>query len=141
MTVRQAHSLPDRNDDRGPRPDTMITMLGLSKLFAGLTLVALPGTMAQTWFGAGRNSPPLRITLRSLGARDLAIAAGLLTSTDRLPWLWASVLADSADASASVIALRVLPPTRLIPAVLLALSAATSGAIAAQHMVATRPGR
>ena len=69
-------------------------------------LIAAPGREAGGWIGS--DDPPTHVLARCLGARDIVLGAGLVVAVahDRDPatWLAGSVLADAADATATLAA-------------------------------------
>lgn len=79
----------------------------------GATLVATPSLVARTWLGPDGRSAATKVALRAMGARDLAIGVGGLRAIDRgesvAPWLLAGIVADAADAGATLLAFRHLP--------------------------------
>ena len=74
--------------------------LGWFSIGLGLAEVATPGLVARI---AGTRKRPLLMSL--FGMREIAAAAGILTSEDPTPWLWSRVLGDLLDLSAVGIAL------------------------------------
>lgn len=108
----------------------MVRCLAGARIALGVGLVLAPGLAARTWFGSDERG--LRLVLQSIGARDLALGAGLLAANgDAGRWLAAGVAADVVDAVASARAVGELPPARIAPGTLLAVAFATAGTWAA----------
>ena len=67
------------------------------------------------WVGRPAGRPHGRALSRAVGARDLAIGAGLLTAIgsgrSAGPWLLAGLIADTADLTATLADRDGLPPT------------------------------
>jgi hypothetical protein len=102
----------------------------------GVGLVVAPGLAARTWFG--EDDASTRLLLRSIGARDVALGAGLLRSDDARPWLTAGIVADAVDAVASLRAAGDVPAAKLLPGTALAALFVGLGALERQR-AAARP--
>ena len=112
------------------RRTTASSLLGWSRVGLGAALVLAPGIAARTWFGEDTSAQ--RLLLRSIGARDLALGAGLLAAPDRQPWLLAGVGADLVDAAASARSVGAIPASKIGPGIALAVAFAAVGAAAAR---------
>jgi hypothetical protein len=95
----------------------------------GVVSLLVPGVVARAMMGADGDSGGTRLLLRVVGARDLALGAGVLAALDRgaplRGWLRASAVADGLDAAGSLLVRHHLRPT-VFPA---AAGAATVGAL------------
>jgi hypothetical protein len=68
------------------------------------------------------------LLFRSIGARDLALGAGLLTAApSATAWSRAGTAADACDVAASLVALGPIPARRLLPGTLLAIAFVAAG--------------
>lgn len=111
-------------------PTLLAKLLAGGRVAIGLALFVAPRQAARRWVGDEVDETGTRMALRGLGARDVALGAGLLASledgasTDR--WLEAGAVADLADAAAVVLA-RDERPTEVV----LATLAVAGGAAAA----------
>jgi hypothetical protein len=100
--------------------------------------VALPGTSAGTWIGPVAKDPAVKVMVRAMGARDLAIGAGTMHAlgegSPARMWSLAGAASDLVDAVATLLAFRHLGARRAIPVVLIAASAAVAGYVASEHV-------
>jgi hypothetical protein len=96
-------------------------LVGLNRIFLGAVLLTSPGFAARTWLGANGEHPGTALLFRSIGARDVALGAGLLTAeADDTSWSRAGTVADACDVVGSLLALGAVPARRLMPGTLLA---------------------
>jgi hypothetical protein len=106
-------------------------LLACGRIGIGLALFAAPRTAARLWLG-DEGSAAAGVLARGLGARDLAIGIGTLVALDGEdhhvdPWLDAAVAADTADATATLLARRELDTRVVVGTMAVALGAAASG--------------
>jgi hypothetical protein len=77
-------------------------MLAWARIGVGAVLFLMPGKAARMWMGREQADFPTNMMVRGLGARDLAIGAGLATALESggraSSWLQAGAAADAADA-------------------------------------------
>ena len=105
--------------------------LGLSggRIAIGVVSLIAPGLVGRAMMGPVGDSGAMRLLLRVVGARDLALGVGVLVALDRdapvRGWLRASMLVDGLDAAASLLARHHLRPA-VFPA---AAGAASAGAL------------
>ena len=104
---------------------------GIGRALIGASLIAAPTVATRSWLGA--DGPAAKVLGRALGARDLALGAGLLWALGRdepaHAWLVAAVLADGVDAGATLLGWSDLPPAGR--AAVLALAAGSAVQMAA----------
>ncbi len=85
---------------------TLTAAFALARLTFGAGLVAAPGKVASGWIGADASRAPVRIVVRGVGARDIALSAGTLATlsdADALQaWLAGAVLSDLCDVAATL---------------------------------------
>jgi hypothetical protein len=78
------------------------------RLAFGVGLIAAPGRTASGWLGSDARRAPTQVAVRGLGARDIAlsagVAAGALERGALRPWLAACVACDLSDIAATVAA-------------------------------------
>jgi hypothetical protein len=95
----------------------------------GVVSLLAPGRLGRAMFGPDGDAGGMRLFLRVIGARDLALGLGVLAALDRgapvHPWLRASAVVDGLDLAGSVVARRHLRPG-VFPG---AAAAATAGAL------------
>ncbi len=95
-----------------PRTRTLTALFALGRLAFAAGLVASPG-LAYGWLGRDARRAPVKIALRAVGARDIALSAGTLASLrdpDALRlWIAAAVLCDIGDVAATVLTPADLP--------------------------------
>jgi hypothetical protein len=116
----------ERDAAADPPAGPLVSALGWGRVAMGAAMTATPGLVARAWLSS--DEPTVRLLLRGLGVRDLALGVGLLVARDRSTWLWAGVASDAVDAWASALAAASLPRRRFLPVTVLALGAAVAGA-------------
>jgi len=76
--------------------------LAAGRLAIGAGLLAAPGPLAATWLGDDARRPTAKVANREFGARDVALAVGVLTTLDDgsqlRRWVAACAACDLADA-------------------------------------------
>jgi len=91
-----------------PSTRTATTLFALGRLAFGVGLVASPQRVASGWVGKDAERSPVKLVIRGLGARDVALSAGALASMgDRgalRTWLAAAILADISDVGSTLAA-------------------------------------
>jgi hypothetical protein len=99
------------------------------RIAIGVVSLLAPGLVGHAMMRRGGDSGGMRLLLRVVGARDLALGIGVLAALDRNApvrgWLQTSAVADGLDAVGSLLARNHLRPT-MFPA---AAGAATAGAL------------
>lgn len=85
---------------------TLAYALGLSRVVIGSAAVLAPGRAMNFWLGVDPEPKSVKAMGIAIGARDLALGIGTLVALGRdggsAVWLQAGVLADTADALATV---------------------------------------
>ncbi len=104
----------------------------------GVALVALPGTSARTWIGPVAKEPAVKVMVRAMGARDLAIGMGTLHAlqegTPARTWSLAGAASDLVDATATLLAIRHLGLRRALPLIVVATTAGIASYVASEHV-------
>ena len=101
----------------------------------GVAFLLAPGLAAKGWVGDDATRRPVKVIIRALGARDLALGLGIVIALDRgtpvRGWLEASALSDGVDGLATALGGGSLPAAgRRGVFVLAAASAAVAGWLA-----------
>lgn len=116
----------------------MVTSIAyaLARIAFGVGLVAAPKRVASGWLPGDADRAPTQVAIRGLGARDVALAGGLVLAARRgegqRPWLAGCVACDLADIASTLGAGDALPPRSRWGTVALAgVSAAIGAALAA----------
>ncbi|HEX5619008.1 MAG TPA: hypothetical protein VFX51_11335 [Solirubrobacteraceae bacterium] len=95
-------------------------------------LLAAPQRVAKGWLAADAERPPTQVAVRGLGARDVALAAGVVVAARERaalrPWLVGCLVCDLADIASTLAAGSALPARARWGTVALAGSAAIAGA-------------
>ncbi|MBA3304915.1 MAG: hypothetical protein H0U25_03195 [Thermoleophilaceae bacterium] len=96
-----------------PSPRQLTTAFALGRLAFGAGLMARPERVASGWVGKDAERGAVKIVLRGLGARDVALSAGALAARgdeDRLAhWIAAAIGCDLSD----VVSTLAAPPDSL----------------------------
>ncbi|HVX96068.1 MAG TPA: SRPBCC family protein [Polyangia bacterium] len=100
------------SNDEGRSSGAERAAVGLGLLSLGLGLGELVAPRALLRLIGVRPGPLRAGVLRGLGARELAVGAGLLAGKRSAPWLWARVAGDVIDLGLCVAALRASRPGR-----------------------------
>jgi len=118
----------------------LIVAFALGRLAFGAGLVAAPERVASGWVGriAGRDA--VKVVVRGLGARDVALSAGALwalADDHRLaPWIAVTIACDVSDVAAALAAPSgALPPNARWGTVALGGGAALAGAALLRELV------
>ncbi|SNR82071.1 hypothetical protein SAMN06265360_12130 [Haloechinothrix alba] len=121
----------------------LTALSGALRVGVGLFALAKPNTLVTLWVGRLRPQKSSAVLGRALGARDVAIGAGTVTSafSDQpvTGWLVAGGTADAVDALATVGSWRRLPRVRR-GLVLAAAGGSTAAAAALAALVAWTEG-
>jgi hypothetical protein len=114
------------------RARTASIVFSLGRIAFGAGLIAAPGRVAGGWLSADAQRPGTKVAVRGLGARDVALAAGLARAARgdgaMRPWLVACIACDAADIASTLGAGDALPPRARWGTVALAGAAAGIGA-------------
>lgn len=104
---------------------------------AGAALAAAPGLAGRAWIGPVARQPKVKVMVRAVGGRDLALGLGTLQALERggdvRSWVVLSAACDAVDAAATLLAIRPLG-LRAVPVLLTAAAAAVAGAAGAGHL-------
>jgi hypothetical protein len=117
-------------DVQGARTASIAFALG--RIAFGVGLIAAPGRVAGGWLPGDAQRPATKVAIRGLGARDVALAAGLAVSARAggavRPWLAGCIACDAADIASTLGAGDALPARARWGTVALAGTAAGLGA-------------
>ena len=115
-----------------PRTTTLIASFALGRIAFGLGLIAAPERVARGWIGDDAGRPAVKVAVRGLGARDVALSAGALAAAagrgSARPWLLAAIACDCVDVAATLAAGDAVPQRARVGTVLLAGGSAAAGA-------------
>jgi hypothetical protein len=119
-----------------PDSRTLATLLAAGRLAIGVAASVAPELGARSWVGEHGRGPAGKVLGRALGARDLALAVGALTSMGEREqfwrWIRLGAFADAGDALATVLNWRSLPKASRIGVLGVAAGAAVLGAVLGQ---------
>lgn len=112
---------------------TTTAAFAAGRIAFGLGLIGAPERVAGRWLGPEAAAGPVKIVIRGLGARDVALSAGMLATLgdpERLtPWLAVTIASDLTDLFATLaVPAESLPDNARWGTVALAGSAAATGA-------------
>jgi len=112
--------------------------LGCGRIAFGVVSALAPGIVGRTMTGRDGSGGGMRLFLRMVGARDLALGLGLLRALDRggpaRGWLEASAVVDVIDAGACLLARHHLRPSVFPATVGLATTGALLSALLARQL-------
>ncbi len=98
----------------------------------GVALVAVPQRLGPSWLGPDAERAPVRVALRALGARDVALSIGTILAagdgSSPRPWLLGSLGCDLTDLGATLLAGRALPERSRLGTIALAGGSAVGAA-------------
>jgi hypothetical protein len=119
-------------------PRALATQQAAGRAVVGAALALAPGLAARGWVGRRSASDPgTQVVTTAMGARDLAIAAGvagaLRAGRGARPWLLAGALADAADLVATLRARDALPAPAVAGVGAVAAASAALGVWLAQR--------
>jgi hypothetical protein len=116
----------------------LVRTLNAARVVVGASLVLLPGPSAERWIGSAAHDPAVKVMVRALGARDLAIGAGTMAALANgdpvRHWTLAGAASDLTDAAATLLAFRSIGARRAIPLLVAATIAGLAGISAADHL-------
>ena len=119
-----------------PSTNALIATFALGRIGFGVGLIAAPGRVARGWIGDHAGRPAVKVAVRGLGARDVALSAGALAFAREpgraRPWLLAAVACDCADVAATIAAGDALSMRARAGTALLAGGSALAGAALAR---------
>jgi hypothetical protein len=104
----------------------------LGRIAFGVGLLAAPQRVAKGWLAGDAQRRPTQVAIRGLGARDVALAAGVVLAAREgaavRPWLVGCLACDLADIASTLAAGSALPARARWGTVALAGGAAIAGA-------------
>ena len=96
-------------------PRTAARLLAVNRIGIGTALVLVPRLAGRGWIGPDSALEGAQLFGRALGARDIALGAGMYEAVRKgasvRPWALAATLADGVDLVATLLARRALPPS------------------------------
>jgi hypothetical protein len=116
----------------------VVRILSVMRVVIGTVLVVAPGAAGARWIGDAAADPRVKVAVRGLGARDLALGLGALRALDRgepaRGWVQLAAVGDAADAVSGVLGARRLGLVRSLATVASATAAAALGFTAADRV-------
>ena len=108
---------------------------GLGRMVLGAALMLAPGLSGRSWVGGDASSTGAKVFASALGARDVALGAGLVWALQRdepaHAWLVGAALADAVDFAATLAAGDSIPKASRIGILAIAGASAVQCAISA----------
>jgi len=108
------------------------------RVVIGAVLLVAPGAAGRRWIGEPASDPRVKVALRGLGARDLALGLGALRALDRgepaRGWVQLAAVGDATDAVSSIVGARRLGLARAVATLVTAGGAAALGLTAADRV-------
>lgn len=112
-------------------PRTIARLMAAGRVVIGAGLVVAPKAVSAGWIGDDAGRPGTTVMAAGLGARDVALGAGLLqalSSGDPRPWLAGAVVSDLGDLVATLRARDGIPKLGLVSITAIAGTATVLGA-------------
>jgi hypothetical protein len=113
-------------------------LMALVRIAAGAGLFLTPRLAARSWTGERTESTTADLAVRGMGARDVALGAGLLIALERgapvRGWLEAGAFSDAADAAGTLLNWRSMSNLRSLLWFATEVSAAYFGSRLAQAL-------
>jgi hypothetical protein len=113
-------------------------LMGLVRIAAGAALFLTPRLAARSWTGEKTESTTADLAIRGMGARDVALGAGLLIALERgapvRGWLEAGAFSDAADAAGTLLNWRSMSNLRSLFWLATEVSSAYFGSRLAQSL-------
>jgi hypothetical protein len=126
-----------------PSLERQVQGIAVTRIGLGTALLLLPGPLLRLWLGRQASTPFSRLMARSAGGRDVALGLGtLLALRHRAPvrgWLEASMLSDTSDALAVLLASRHLSRARLLFSVTPAIASVGYGRMLVNQVATEAP--
>jgi hypothetical protein len=116
----------------------VVRILSVMRVVIGALLIVAPGAAGRRWIGEPARDPRVKVAIRGLGARDLALGLGTLRALDRgepaRGWVQLAAVGDATDAVSGVLGVRRLGVARTLATVASAGAAAALGLTAADNV-------
>jgi hypothetical protein len=116
----------------------VVRILSVMRVVIGAVLIVAPGAAGRRWIGDAATDPRVKVAVRGLGARDLALGLGALRALDRgepaRGWVQLAAIGDATDAVSGVLGARRLGLVRSLATVTSATAAAALGFTAADRV-------
>jgi hypothetical protein len=95
-------------------PTKLTALVALGRLAFGVGLIAAPARVASGWLGGDAARPAAQVAIRGLGARDVALSAGALSTLGDTAalrrWVAAAAACDLTD-----VAVALATPSEALP--------------------------
>lgn len=109
-----------------------------ARVALGISAMLAPDLVCRPWMGDEGRGPARRVLARALGGRDIALGVGAIMA-DRHDghlrgWVEGGVVADTADATATLVAFGDLPAPGRLLVLVGAAAVAAAGAVAARSL-------
>lgn len=116
----------------------LVRMIAAGRVVVGASLTLAPGFAGSQWLGDVARRPDAKVMIRAMGVRDMALGAGAIKALESgdpvRTWVLLGALSDVVDFAATALALRHLGARRAVPVLVVAATAATIGALAADKL-------
>jgi len=116
----------------------LVRMQAAGRIAVGASLVVLPGLAGSQWIGPSARERDVKVLVRALGIRDLALGAGALQALDNgenpRSWVLMGALADLVDLSATFLGMRHIGVRRALPVMVVAGVSAGIAALASEQL-------
>jgi len=115
----------------------IVRMLAAGRVVVGATLTVFPGFAGGMWIGDVAKDPRVKVMIRAMGIRDLALGAGLLSALSKgeptATWAGLGAASDVVDAVATFKGARAIGLAKAVPVLAVAgTSAVLHGAAISQ---------
>lgn len=116
----------------------LVRMLATGRVAVGGALTLFPGFAGSLWIGPAAKDPAVKVIIRAMGIRDLALGAGLLKALSSgeptRSWALLGGTSDVVDAAATVRAAGSIGVAKALPTIFVASGSAIAHLTAANQL-------
>lgn len=110
----------------------LIKIGGYTRATVGIAMLVMPGLIGAMWIGSDGRRRGVKAVTRALGVREVILGAGAVVAANEdrqlRRWVEFSMVADTTDAAATMVAARHLPTANAAAAIVVASGSAATGA-------------
>lgn len=116
----------------------ILRILATGRIVVGAALTVAPGLAGGRWIGPIAADPRVKVMVRAMGIRDLALGAGLLhalgAGEPAATWARLGALSDVVDTAATIAGAKAIGPLAAAPTIAVAATSAVVHTVCAGHL-------